>query len=336
MTRQKLQFLTLIYTLVLCGLVLAMTLTALSTPAAAKTEDPLPVRLTPVIELDSDRVLLGDVFTPLDRYADRVIARAPNPGEELVLPAAWLWRIAQTFDIDWQPGSQADYATVIRPSVVITSDEVDAALRDAFFMKTGEDDLIDLSLDTALNSLHLPLGSSPTVEVRDFEVSLQTGRFAATLTAPAGDIPLVQRTISGQFHRLVELPVPTERLPGGHIIGAHDVTWVRLRERSLGSNLVLSADQLVGQQVRRVLQAGKPVRSNEVQPPQLVKKNRSVLVTLRTNQMVLTIQGRAMENGALDDVIRIQNSHSQQIISAIVTGEGQAEVLSPDRLAMDQ
>jgi len=294
----------------------------------------VPVTINPILQIDDDYIRLGDIFTPVDRYADRTVIRAPEPGEELVLPAVWLWKAAKTFGVDWKPVSTADTVTVTRPSSVISSAQIEGLLKDAFFKRTGEDDLIELETDGGTQRIHMPLSVPPTARLERFDYDMRSGRFTASLIAPAEGRPLRKQNLSGRFHRMVELPVPSQRLGNGHIIEARDIIMVRMREDGLGTNLIVDPERLIGQSVSRSLSAGKPVRLGSVRAPVLVEKGRIVNVTLRTERMVLTVQGRAMEHGALHEVVRVQNTRSNTVIDAVVTGEGRVEVGLQQPLAM--
>ncbi len=328
--------LSIVYALLLAGFTLALTVpvvTARAEDKASSTEEKVPVILNPIVQIEGDQILLGDVFTPLDRYADRVIARAPAPGEELVLPAVWLWKVAKTFGVEWQPTSTADIVTVSRPSSVIGQDQIDDLLTQSFFARTGEDDLIELELDGGPTRIDLPRSVAPTARIDRFDLDARSGRFTATLIAPATGRPLERINISGRFHRVVEMPVPSRRLGVGSLIQQGDITMMRIREDGLGTNLIVDPERLIGQAVRRSLSAGKPVRIGDVNAPRLVEKGRVIVVTLTTETMTLTVNARAMEPGALGDIIRVQNTQSNTVIDAVVTGEGRASVNLPQSLA---
>jgi len=153
--------LSVIYALLLAGFTLALSIPALadhtaSDAVAQEAAIAVPVTINPILQIDDDYIRLGDIFTPVDRYADRTVIRAPEPGEELVLPAVWLWKAAKTFGVDWKPVSTADTVTVTRPSSVISSAQIEGLLKDAFFKRTGEDDLIELEYRIHFQDQTLP------------------------------------------------------------------------------------------------------------------------------------------------------------------------------------
>lgn len=329
----------LVYALLLAGLMLAVAIPTVaaeetSSTSEENTDAELPVTLHPYIEVEDEYIRLGDIFDPVDRYADRIVARAPDPGGEMVLQAVWLWKAAKTFGVDWKPSSVAETATVARPSALIAAPQIQNLLHDAYFARTGQDDLIELETDGGPLRIHLPRTVAPTARLDRFELDPRTGRFTATVVAPADGRPLHRANLAGTFHRMVEMPVPSRRLGTDHIIRAEDIEMVRLREQGLGANLIVDAERLVGQAVQRALPAGQPIRLGAVHPPILVDKGRIVTVMLETEAMVLTVQGRAMEPGAEGDVIRVQNTLSNAVIEATVRRDGSVVVELNQSLAM--
>jgi flagella basal body P-ring formation protein FlgA len=330
--------LSVIYALLLAGFMLAVAAPAWAADAEAPAETPdapdQAVTLKPIVELNAAQIRLGDVFSDAGAYADRVIARAPEPGEEMVLPAVWLWKVAKTFGVDWRPTSKADTVTVTRPSTIVGTAEIEALLRDAYFRRTGEDDLIELETEAGPARIHLPMSVAPSARIERFDLDPRSGRYTATLIAPAEGQALFRGQLSGRFHRMVEMPVPARRLGRDHVIEPQDIVTMRVRDESLGTNLIVDPEKLIGQSVRRSLAAGKPVRQGDVQPPLLVRKNRVVTVMLNTREMTLTVSARAMEDGALGDIVRVQNTQSTTVIDAEVIGEGRLRVILPEVLAM--
>ena len=69
--------------------------------------------------------------------------------------------------------------------------------------------------------------------------------------------------------------------------------------------------------------------AGDVAAPQVVKKGDTVTVTLKTNALNLTMQGRALQNGAEGDTVRIINTASNRTVDAIVTGPQTVTVTTP-------
>ena len=71
-----------------------------------------------------------------------------------------------------------------------------------------------------------------------------------------------------------------------------------------------------------------PIQANSVQHPILVAKGSLVTNILKTPKMILTAQGKALDDGSDGDTVRISNSQSNNIIEAEVTGPARVAVIA--------
>jgi len=333
--RDKRPNLSLIYALALAGLTLALTaraLPALGAESAVETPD-APVRLMSRVEIRDDFIRLGDLFEPAGEYADRKVARAPAPGGTEELDAVWLWRLAKGFGLDWKPTSTLDTTLVMRPSRVINRETIDEIVRRAYFEETGADELIELDFDQQTVALHIAEEAGGPPQLARFTLDPSSGRFNALITGPDGPEAARTLTLTGRAVRMVEVAVPAARISAGAIIRERDLQTMLLPEARVSRTAVVHADELIGQQARRTLTAGRPIAAASVDAPQLVARNAAVTIELRTANMRLTAQGRALESGAKGEAVRVQNLQSRITIDAIVVGENMVSVIVPDRLA---
>lgn len=291
--------------------------------------------LNPVIELNSDVIRLGDLFRGAGRYADRPVATAPEPGESVTLEAAWLWRIANAYGVDWRPESRHHTARATRLSTRIPAEvlarTLHAHVADAWL---GDPDLIELDFDAALTDVHLPHGTQADIRLDSWSFDARTGRFTAILVAPAEGPTRRSVALGGQAHRMALIPVPVERVGRGEILNADDLTWARLRERALPLNALDDPNAILGMAARRALTPGEPVRRGDIEAPILVERRQLVILRLETEAMVLTTQGRALEDGAKGETIRVENPQSGRIVDGTVSGPGQVSVTLPRVLAL--
>lgn len=351
---------TLIYALLLSAMMLAVTASVATTSYAAQetadgnpetdaestaapepdveideVEAIGPVTLNPIVEVDGEFIRLSDIFENIDRKKDRAVLRAPKAGEESTLGAVWLWKLAKAYRIDWQPSSKFDVAVASRRSNVVSTDQISSAVRDALFRETGEDDLVQLYLDDANIAIHLPMNAEPSLRLDRFRFDAASNRFSAVLIAPATGRTLEKRPVTGRVQRMAEVAVPVRRLSKGHVVRKRDLEIVRYRADKLGQNVVADGSLVVGMAVRRTLPAGKPIRAGDVHPPILIKKGQRVTVVYNAANMLLTTQGRAMQDGAADEMIRVQNLKSLVVIDGVVAGSNRVEVRPVGAVALN-
>lgn len=304
--------------LVVSGLVVS------SAAAEAQLHGPVLLRTSVVVE--GPVLHLGDLFEGLGDKDAIPVARAPAPGKRVPVDARWLATVAQAYGVPWRPSSRLDTVVIERASVVIETRQIEAAALDALRQR-GVGGRISLVLDNPAMRLHLPSDVAPTLLVTGLSHNPVTGRFTAHLVAPAEGTPLARATLTGRAIEMIEVPALRRRMLPGEVIHEGDIEWLSLRADRIARNTVRDVANLVGKSPRRPIRAGGAVLGNELREPILVPRNSLVTIRLQTARMILTVQGRAMEPGAMGSVIRVMNTKTSKIISASVTNSGAVEVL---------
>ncbi len=283
-----------------------------------------PTMLNDHVVVDTRVVRLGDLFTNAGDKAEASIAYAPAPGERSVLDARWLYRVAHAYKLDWRPLSAMTQAVVERASITIPLDEVKSQILFAL-ADQGVTEEMDVEFASRFGEIHLPAGAAPTVSIENMMYQERTGRFSADIIAGDGvDMSRVRAT--GRAFRTVEVPVLKNRVLRGDVITENDLEWIRMKAERVQHNVIVDMSDLVGKTPRRGIRAGYPIRGNDVTRPLLVEKNSLVTIIHHVPNMVLTAQGKALQNGADGDVVQIQNGRSNQIVEAEVIGPGRVAV----------
>ncbi|HWL84027.1 MAG TPA: flagellar basal body P-ring formation chaperone FlgA [Roseomonas sp.] len=83
---------------------------------------------------------------------------------------------------------------------------------------------------------------------------------------------------------------------------------------------------LVGQELRRRVRDGMPLRDRDVGEPLAVHSTDMVRVFWKSGGVTLEMEGRAVESGAVGEEIRVHNPGSSRTVRAVVVAEGTAEV----------
>ncbi|MBB4266720.1 flagellar basal body P-ring formation chaperone FlgA [Roseospira visakhapatnamensis] len=304
-------------------------------PARAATLAPgsgLRASLRPETEIERDVILLGDVFGGLPPEAARVpVAHAPEPGQRLLLDAGYLETLATEYGVNWTPVSRFVQAEVARRGYEVGRPEVMTALRQRL-VQAG------MPVDGAivLNALNVrAMVGSPEaarVRVRDLYYDERTRRFNALLEIPA-DAPNARSVrLTGSVHVAVEVPVLARPMRREMVITEDDLRWDEVRDTDLRPDILLDPADLVGHMARNGIQAGRPVRANQVRLPDLVRRNDLVTMVVETPFMTVTARGRALESGALGQTVRVSNLVSDKELLAVVQGRNTVAV-RPELLA---
>ncbi|MFC6688599.1 flagellar basal body P-ring formation chaperone FlgA [Jhaorihella thermophila] len=84
--------------------------------------------------------------------------------------------------------------------------------------------------------------------------------------------------------------------------------------------------EVVGNEARVMLYAGRPVRANDIGPPASVERNQLVTLVYRSGALRISVDGRALGRGAQGDLIRVMNLSSKATVTGRISGDGTVEV----------
>jgi flagella basal body P-ring formation protein FlgA len=106
---------------------------------------------------------------------------------------------------------------------------------------------------------------------------------------------------------------------------------VRLEEREIAGpqlHYFNNLDEVVGNVLTSSLPAGKILRQEMVQTPQVMHARALVSIIIQSGSIKVRTDGSAMQNGRVGQVIRVRNLSSGKILNAKVIDGNTVEVLS--------
>jgi flagella basal body P-ring formation protein FlgA len=278
--------------------------------------------LRDTVTVDDNSVSLGDLFDGAAEKADVVVAPAPKIGRQAVYDATWLANVARINGLDWQPTSQTDHVTVERNGHVVPGTEIEGALKteaSGRFAGQGAAKKVQVSLDNR----NVPLYSDPDarsdIQVRDFWMDKAGGRFSATIAA-SDDAGAQVVKVSGRLFEVTSVPVLTRRLGASEVVAPGDIRFVEMRSDVINRDVITDPDALIGMVPRRQVTENVPLRASDFRAPVVVAKGSLVTMVMQTPYLLLTSQGRAVEDGALGQAIRVMNTQSKTTVDAVVDG----------------
>lgn len=112
--------------------------------------------------------------------------------------------------------------------------------------------------------------------------------------------------------------VAAKNLRPGMIVSAMDV---KLVEAEIPGGFQLLED-VIGQEARVVLYAGRPVLPNDIGPPALIDRNQIVTLVYTAGSMTILAEGRSLGRGAVGDRVRVMNLSSRTTITGSVSPNG--------------
>ncbi len=121
---------------------------------------------------------------------------------------------------------------------------------------------------------------------------------------------------------LADVVVPTRTIRANAIITEIDV-GIKAGELANGFDRVRD---VIGQEARTTLYAGRPIRVDEIGPPALVERNQIVSLRFQSTGLVITTEGRSLERGGVGDRVRIMNLASRATLFGQIQPDGSVQV----------
>ncbi|MGC2855656.1 flagellar basal body P-ring formation chaperone FlgA [Novispirillum sp. DQ9] len=267
------------------------------------------------VEVGGEFVRLGDLFSGLPQaLADKVAAYAPPAGGSATFDHRRLDDIARENGITWQTVGGAPAEVIVsRAADTVGGDQILVALRGAL-AEQGLSPLAELELSSALRPAVVPAGTLNPVSILEPVYDARSGRFSAVVEMPSGDGRTTRQRVAGMAYDTIEVPVAVRPLSRDGVITDADIDWVKMRADRVQAGVATDAAQVVGMATKRAVRAGDTLRLRDLARPVLVGRNDLVTMILRSDFMTLTARGRALEDGAMGDTVRIRNERSNKTV----------------------
>lgn len=289
------------------------------------TANAFAMSLKPDTVLKGDVITLGDIFYDPPHDADKVLGPAPRPGSEMVLDAQALTQVAMALNLPWRPATGAEHISLSRSATLIEESRIKDALKSALAQK-GMPGTFDLIFAAGAGDMILPDDQPASFDITSLSFDLEKRTFKAALAAPNVQKPLIRNEISGSIEQIIAVPVLKDSLSNGAIIGPRDIDTINVPARQINSQTVLDANNIIGMTPRRTVVAGTPVKAEDLAAPQIIQRGKTVLMVYKNGPLTLTAQGKALDNGAKGDVVRVVNASTNRSLQAVAVAENEVEV----------
>lgn len=303
---------------------------------SAKAQD--VVTLKPTVALMGDTVRLSDVFDGLNAQQDEAIASAPAPGKSVTYNARILKALAEKYRLDWLPSSYTDQIVLTRAATRIDQGQIRKAVVKALKQRDMTGD-IEVMFDNAALEVLLPADQTPDFALNNFDYDAVNKRFRAALVTKTGEKAgekAVEIPVTGRVQVKREIPVLVRRLEAGTTVASNDIDWLEIDEDRISADMITDANQLIGRELLRDTSAGQPVRTREVIPARMVTRGSLVVMKIQTPYMLITAQGKALQDGVAGDVVRVKNTQSNRIVEGVVDAPGVIRIPTAQKIAIAQ
>lgn len=288
--------------------------------------------LRPAVTVSGETVTLGDIFDNAGKAAHVVIANAPAPGYRSEISVSRISLAARRNGIEWRNDAGLSHIVVARSGIAVPEEEVASAIAAAIgAQSTGLPSASQLQIDFTNGAAGVQVADDAEISVNVEQIAFnrRNGSFTAILRAPAGDMLSPLHRVTGRAYPVSDVPVLNRDMRPGDVVRHSDVDWVRVPSSRIGQNVITSLDQLLGMSPRYQARAGEPLRLADMVPPVVVQKGAQVDMLLTSGSLTLIARGRALENGAVGDIINVLNTRSNRTLRGVVDGPNSIRLDTP-------
>lgn len=120
--------------------------------------------------------------------------------------------------------------------------------------------------------------------------------------------------------------VAAHLLEKGDILTATDTKLIRHDLSDLSYGYLLSKSSGIGKKVKRRVLAGSVLTPNMLKKPQLIARGQKVAILAKSGQMEVRMMGKALDNGAMGDRIKVLNLKSRRKLEGVVISSATVKV----------
>jgi flagellar basal body P-ring formation protein FlgA len=285
---------------------------------------PAVPRLKQLVTVTSEIVRIGDLVQNAGAAADIPVFRAPDLGQTGTVAVDRVAAALRPHNVAGLDTGGLTEVVVTRLSRAITVHDITQRIARAFAGQFGFGQAKNLSviLDRDVHIMHVEASTTADLAVARMRVDPHSGRFDVTFSLPgsavARRLPL---RFTGTVTETVETATLSRSVRAGEVLKASDVVVERRRKSEVGGE-ALGADQAVGFAAKRPLRGGQVIRPADLMKPQVVQRNEAVTIVYQVPGILLTIRGKALEAGAVGDIVSVLNIQSNRTIQGTVSGPG--------------
>ncbi|MFC7702609.1 flagellar basal body P-ring formation chaperone FlgA [Plastorhodobacter daqingensis] len=108
----------------------------------------------------------------------------------------------------------------------------------------------------------------------------------------------------------------------GTVVASEDIT----RASMAVPGALSDPRDVVGQEVRVAIYAGRPLRPGDLGAPAIIDRNQLVPLVYARGPLSIVTEGRALGRGGVGDMIRVMNLASRSTVTGIIGAEGAIHV----------
>ncbi|QMT59619.1 flagellar basal body P-ring formation chaperone FlgA [Legionella sp. PC997] len=126
---------------------------------------------------------------------------------------------------------------------------------------------------------------------------------------------------------LKRIYVAKRALIKGNRLTIDDIYQTEMDVQRLNKGYFTEKDLLVGQICKQNISPNSPLNPHNVEAAKLINKGERVSIVVNDNNLMISMDGVAMEDGSLGETIKVRNLSSKKIIEAQITDAKKVNVI---------
>jgi flagellar basal body P-ring formation protein FlgA len=285
-------------------------------------------RLKELVAVTSEIVRIGDLVDNAGAATDVPVFRAPDLGQTGAVPVSRIAEALRPYDVVGLQTGGITEVVVTRLSRALTAKDITDRIAHAFGGQYGLGDAQNLAiiLDRDIRVLHIEPSANGDLVVARMNVEPRTGRFDIAFELPGSTLSRrAALRFTGTVTETVEAATLIRSLRAGEIVKASDVSIERRPKTELRGDGI-AVTQAVGLAAKAALRTGVALRTEDLMKPQVVQRNEAVTIYYQVPGIQLTVRGKALESGAVGDVVGVLNVQSNRPVQATVIAPGRVSI----------
>lgn len=289
----------------------------------------------PVLRSDvtvvSEIVTVGDMFDDAGPFAEKALFRAPLPGTTGVVSLDAVRDAAKLVGLTEFGNEGVDRVRVARASAVIDAPVLADLITEDLLARgvATREMMVEVAFDTPEIAFNAEAVEAPA-RLLGLRYIPGSGGFSARFAIAGQDLPV---DLAGRIELLIEVPHLAAGRPAGAILTPTDIEMKFVPLKFAESAGITGVDQLVGKQLQRQSRSGLMLKASDVADPQVVQRNSTVTVYLRSGPMTLTVKGQALNNASVGQPVQVLNPASRKILHGVAMANGSVGITSTLDLA---
>ena len=215
------------------------------------------------------------------------------------------------------------YLPPINAANLQSPDSIQTAVRHYIAKTLPTDTEYQLKLNPIDHRLKLSLCTQP-LHIFTHNRPLKAGRNSLAIQCNHQKKWLIYNTvILNIYKQVITLSQPIRR---GELFNADILSYEKKEVSKLRSGFITHKADIINKQATRHLSIGTVITQANITEPKLIKKGDHITITAQLPNLEISVAGVAMMDGKKNQIIRVKNLKTQQVIQATVIEKGHVTI----------